>query len=596
MKTLLAALLLATASLASAQETTVDRDALGKRMNAMTAKDWRPGVAFGDTLADLPSPIGFEILRDYWKGGASVEARQQMFKGFVFNGHPDTVRVLHLGATDPDLNMQNWAFTYLKDIAFTNFAEDYRSYAPWYAKYGNMPLKQIVRENAARFIREARSGSPEERAKKLENFPSVTIKVDGVNLPEALDLAKEILTSPNATQAEARSVSVLLKLAKPDEAYFRAYVVPAMRSKNRALAGAAIGAMGKAPGAWVTDELLTALRDAVAVPGRVDSLGFELGMALGERKDPRSIPTVIAAIAAHNAYDSIYGLGYFALSPLTGVDYQGTHDGAWWKDWWSKNRERMPEEIRNQDLPTLTVASKADADKEVPDDEDVADIPGTEILGGGSRDMRAFLAGPVGPVPTNGYRLLVVMPGGDGSAAFFPFLKRVVKNSLPQDTLLVQLVAKKWSEDENRVVWPHAKLNPQKATFLTEEFVSKGIDGVAKKHKIDRKQVYACGWSSGGPAVWATLLQKNSPFQGAFVAMSVFHPQYVPPVENAKGKRVFILHSPEDFIPIKMAETARDQLRQAGATVEYATYEGGHGWHGDVFRYFREATIFLRKG
>lgn len=591
MKTLLAALLLFTAH----QDAPVDRAALGKRMDAMTAKDWRPGVGFGDTLAALPSPIGFEILRDHWSKGASVESRQQMFKGFVFNGHPDTVKVLHLGATDPSVEMQRWALIYLKDIAFQDFAEDFSAYGPWYAKYGNLPLKQIVRDNAARFLKEARAASPKDRTKMVESLAMVNLKVDDLNLPEALDLAKEILASPSASQGEARSVRNLTKMAKPTEAFYRAYVVPAMRSKNRPIAGAAIAVLGEAPDAWATDEILKALREAATIPGRIDSLGVEFGSALGDRKDPRAIPTIISVIAAHNAYDSIYGLGYFGLNPLTGVEYDGKHDGVWWKEWWTKNRERMPEEIRHQEIPTLTAPPKSDTSKEVPDDEDVADVPGVEILGGGNRDMRAFLAGPLGPAPKSGYRLLVVLPGGDGTPEFFPFLKRVAKNSLPPDTLLVQLVAKKWSDDENRVVWPTASLNPQKGTFLTEEFVDKVIDGVAKKHKIDRKQIYACGWSSGGPAVWSALLQKNSPFRGAFVAMSFFQPNFMPPVANAKGKRVYILHSPEDFIPIRMAETARDQLKQAGATVEYATYEGGHGWHGDVFGYFRDATAFLTK-
>src|SRR5687768_2089398 len=83
-----------------------DPNAIAQEMNALTANEWRPGVPLGQKLASLPGSMGYEILRDNWNKGASIEARKQMFKGFVFNDHPDTVRVLHLGATDPNIEMQ----------------------------------------------------------------------------------------------------------------------------------------------------------------------------------------------------------------------------------------------------------------------------------------------------------------------------------------------------------------------------------------------------------------------------------------------------------------------------------------------------------
>jgi len=67
-------------------------------------------------------------------------------------------------------------------------------------------------------------------------------------------------------------------------------------------------------------------------------------------------------------------------------------------------------------------------------------------------------------------------------------------------------------------------------------------------------------------------------------------------------------HCPCDFLSIgKVGETAfvnrdpghgqpRDQLGAQGADVGYATYEGGHGWHGDVFGLLRAGFEFLAKG
>ncbi len=42
-----------------------------------------------------------------------------------------------------------------------------------------------------------------------------------------------------------------------------------------------------------------------------------------------------------------------------------------------------------------------------------------------------------------------------------------------------------------------------------------------------------------------------------------------------------------------MAQTAVDDLRQSGAKVELRTYDGGHGWHGDVFGEIRRGVRWL---
>jgi predicted esterase len=77
--------------------------------------------------------------------------------------------------------------------------------------------------------------------------------------------------------------------------------------------------------------------------------------------------------------------------------------------------------------------------------------------------------------------------------------------------------------------------------------------------------------------------------------MSVFKPENLPNLKAARGRSFYILHSPEDFIPIEMAEDARDELVKKGAKVEYQTYAGGHGWHGDVFGTIRSGIGWLEK-
>ena len=191
--------------------------------------------------------------------------------------------------------------------------------------------------------------------------------------------------------------------------------------------------------------------------------------------------------------------------------------------------------------------------------------------------------------PRSGYKLLVVMPGGDGSADFLPFVQNIYKHALDEDYLLIQLVAK-WNEKQ-AIVWPTARSKVPGQKTSVEEFVKAAVEDVAKRTHIDKRHVYTLSWSSGGPAAYAVSLAKDTPVTGSFVAMSVFHPKELPALkQRAKGQRYYILHSREDQVcPYRIAVIARDTLREAGAKVEFVEYEGGHGWHGDVFGNLRRA-------
>jgi predicted esterase len=161
--------------------------------------------------------------------------------------------------------------------------------------------------------------------------------------------------------------------------------------------------------------------------------------------------------------------------------------------------------------------------------------------------------------------------------------------------LEVQLVSVKWTETQ-RIVWPTKALPAEEAKFTTEEFVASVHEEVTKEHRIDAKNVFALGWSSGGPPVYTIALSDKSPLTGAYVAMSVFKPKDYGKLANAKGKPFFIDHSPDDkTCPFRMAEEARDELKKAGAKVEFVTYEGGHGWKGPIWERLKKGREHLEK-
>jgi predicted esterase len=234
---------------------------------------------------------------------------------------------------------------------------------------------------------------------------------------------------------------------------------------------------------------------------------------------------------------------------------------------------------------------------EGPEAEDVADFPNHDLRAGGNPDMRYSLIGP-GPegksAPADGYKLLLVLPGGEGSPDFNPFVRRIAKNALGNDYLTAQLVAPEWDKTQGQnLVWP-TRTNPyRKMKFATEDFIGAVVKDIGKAHKINPKCVYALGWSSGGPPVYASLLSEKSPLTGAFVAMSVFQPANLPPLAGAKGKAVYLLHSPQDFIKIAGAEAARDGLAKHGAATVLTTYAGGHGWREDPFGHIERGMQWL---
>lgn len=87
--------------------------------------------------------------------------------------------------------------------------------------------------------------------------------------------------------------------------------------------------------------------------------------------------------------------------------------------------------------------------------------------------------------------------------------------------------------------------------------------------QINPKHVFTLSWSSSGPAAYAASLQEKSSVTGSFIAMSVFKPLQLPPLNRAKGHAYYLLHSPDDTVcPFWMAEEAVEALGQAGATTK----------------------------
>jgi len=230
--------------------------------------------------------------------------------------------------------------------------------------------------------------------------------------------------------------------------------------------------------------------------------------------------------------------------------------------------------------------------------DDVADVHLEERTAGDDPRKRYLLIGPGAgtAVPEDGYRLLILLPGGDGSAEFRWFAQRIAKNALPSGYLVAELVAVSWTPEQfQQVVWPTVSHRMPQVGFPTEEFVDAVITDIARTKTVNPRFVFTLGWSSGGPPVFATSLTSGTRVTGSFVAMSVFRPGQLPPLENAKGHAYYLYHSPDDRLcPYRMADEAAKKLQANGATVKLATYDGGHGWRGPVYDDIRTGIEWLQ--
>lgn len=198
------------------------------------------------------------------------------------------------------------------------------------------------------------------------------------------------------------------------------------------------------------------------------------------------------------------------------------------------------------------------------------------------------------------YGLLLVLPGGGGGADFLPFCANVITAlGTPKDFLVAELVAPVWGKrDDSTVVWPGKAFPQPAARFSSEDFVAAVIDDVSTRNRIHDGWVFTLGWSSSGHVLYSSSFE-NPKIRASFVAMSRFQPAWFTHPENAKGKRYYFWHSPDDTVcPSAEADFAASYLTKLGASTVLKTYKGGHGWQPYTFYADRikEALEWFRAG
>lgn len=189
--------------------------------------------------------------------------------------------------------------------------------------------------------------------------------------------------------------------------------------------------------------------------------------------------------------------------------------------------------------------------------------------------------------------LLVVLPGGDGSREFLPFVENGILGNAPEDCTGVLVTSVKWQDDQ-QIVWPTATNKVAGQQWATEEFVAAIVKAVQKEAAIDPKRSAVLAWSSSGPAVYPMLLDKKGPFARGYVAMSVWPFADKAALAGAKGRRFVLDQSSDDQVtPFSHMRDAYAALVGADGIVQVSTYRGGHGWQDDPLARLRKNLAWL---
>lgn len=601
---------------------TVDHQAWARKLAGLTETDWNKAFTTGQELADLPADEGFAILRANLEAVGGVNARQALLRGWAFAGpngmswrdHPRLLDALDLGMRDRSPTVQVWALQNVNILALRDFSEDFQAYKAWFEANRGRPLADVVAGSVRRFAAEAAhsvKSAARKQAQWLANHQNIF-----TTIPEARRAAIEAglprtlarwagsagKGSPPEDVNLAWQALYVLSALEPGEAEMRRVVMPLLSKDTPPnLRNYAINVLANHAKPWAVDLLLDLLEDSLeqVAPDPLQTARQAAG-ALASTGDARVIPLMIASIVAHDDPRTVNDLGVWGLGRLTGVTFDASHDGTWWRAWWQRNREKYPEAVRRIEIPAPQERPRHAEEDPAADGaaENGAGVPAQELRAGRDEKKRYFLIGGAEkgpPPPADGYGLLVVVPDGGDSAASLPRVRRIRERALDDRWVVAQAVPPKWDEDQfKRIVWPTDGLPYPAAQFTTEELIRAIIADVRARVKVHPRRVFLLGWSSGGPACYASALEKDSGVTAAFVAMATFRPGQLPALENAKGKAFFLLHSPQDRVtPIRRAESAESALRDAGATVRLERYDGGHGWHGDQWGTIREGIRWL---
>ena len=143
--------------------------------------------------------------------------------------------------------------------------------------------------------------------------------------------------------------------------------------------------------------------------------------------------------------------------------------------------------------------------------------------------------------------LLVVLSDGGAGGADTRYWQNLVGKNFGGKYLAAVAVAPQFREKQNpRWLTKTERGNAKTAAFTTETLAAQIVKDVESKYPVNPARVFLIGAGAGGQAAYACSLQAATPFRGFALVGSAFHPANLPPFTLAKGRRYYLLNSPDD--------------------------------------------------
>jgi len=110
----------------------------------------------GPELVKLEPDFGLKVVETAWGELADYKVKTGLLKAFHWGKslrpkkHRHVIKILHLGMTDSNSQVRDYASYYLQDYSMEDFRDNQAAYLTWYKEFGNRPIEEIVRLNKLR--------------------------------------------------------------------------------------------------------------------------------------------------------------------------------------------------------------------------------------------------------------------------------------------------------------------------------------------------------------------------------------------------------------------------------------------------------------
>ena len=593
-------------------------EVLLRRLTDNAQPDNRALQIFDSFDADLK----VNFLRDHWKEIRSDSARLNLLNSAMRGvsatdrDNPETIglngRLLELfdiGVSDPVPNNQTIALNYVALLTGNRF-KSAAEYAAWRPAQTGKSNAALFREGCAALAKWLAEAKPRELPAALNvalvlsrargRFDSGDARADAERAAKIMQIRRAALNDSGVTAQivglliaasnlllQTRSIEYLQSV-KPDAAALnlaeptvRKLVEVELAKKNNLnpelLAGVLLY---DAP--WTTDVLLERLQK------RYDENAAFVILPLAKQKgDPRFIPTLIALLDNAEPIDGLYAQAEDVLRALSKPPQSEIGDVHGWVLWWEKHRSDYP---AARALPYPRIAGSAARLRTYTLPQEVREVRFRDEPNSGywritsgylvtlspAAQAAAYVPGAAVAEMTEAQKpgLLIVLTN---SAADFTKQKKYwldFNRFALKGRYVIALIAPPDSKNA-KTLWPLHTAGTSDAGQTAQALTAATIQDLLSTVPVSKTRRYCVGIGEGGMAALACVLSPSLGISGIVADTAPFRSTDLPPLTNAKGKRIAVLRDQSSHaVPLFIQKVAQQTLTKAGAILRSASYDG----------------------